>query len=258
MEILKQKGIQQQELLEHLTVERLQHVTINGEIIGDTNIAGICGNSCIYKGSGENNIIQYSYNTGTIQALLNSNSGNISGICGFSEGHTNVEKCYNKGNIINGNASIGGIVGRNLSRKYINGQISIQETAKSQVSYTCNIGSVNSNGVNIGGICGNNSQYCSVKDNYILRGLEVKKGSTNAIKLIGESNDYLGKIIGSAYSTSNNYIERNAEITNNTIAENGTEDITDTVYYIVNGYNEGESEYWAKDDVTHPSLKWEL
>lgn len=153
---------------------------------------------------------------------------------------------------------LGGTVGVNLSRQYINGQRSVQEIAKSQINYTCNIETVNSRGKRIGGICGENNQYCSAKDNYILSGLEVKKGSTNATKLIGESADYLGKIIGRTYSTSNNYIERNGEITNTIAIEDGTEDITDTVYYIVNGYNEGESEYWAKDDVTHPSLKWEL
>ena len=222
------------------------------------NVGGICGNSCIYSytGSEPQNIIQYSYNTGTITSRFV-----VGGIAGYPSGFTNIEKCYNKGSISESNddnIGYGGIAGILNANIYINGKPNAQQKAISQMSYSCNIGPVSSNGTQIGGICGNNAQYCIVKDNYILQGLAIQKGSTIATRDIGTSSAYLGKYVGRAYSTSTNYISGNGEITNTITTENGKEDITDTVYYIVNGCNEGESEYWAKDDVTQPSLKWEL
>lgn len=231
----------------------------SGTIIGKQIIGGIIGNSWHSISSNENSIIQYSYNTGNIQSLGDSSGTRIGGICGYSEGYTNVEKCYNRGEIIGNNVSvIGGIVGNNRSRKYdINSIPTEVLVAKSQINYTCNIGSINSNGVRIGGICGNNEQYATVKNNYILQGLEIKKGSTKATSTIGASSSYLGKYVGYAYSSDSNYISGNGEITNTITTENEIEDITNTVYYIINGMNADESEYWAKDDVTQPSLKWE-
>lgn len=163
---------------------------------------------------------------------------------GRASEYTMIEKCYNKGEVIEGRYC-GGIVG-----------ISKIEQKKSEVNTSCNIGIVNSSKTCVGGICGFNEQYNIVKDNYILQGLEIKRGETQATREIGTSSSYLGKYVGQAYSTSTSYISGNGEITNEVNAENG--DITDTVYYIVNGMNEGESEYWAKDDVTEPSLKWEI
>lgn len=225
----------------------------NANISGDYNVAGICGVAGIYEGMNENNIIQYSYNTGKIKGETQN-----SGICGNLVGYARIENCYNKGEILGAN-NCGGIAGRSQARRYINNQeVTNQEVAKSQIRYTCNIGKVNASGTRIGGICGYNQQYCIIEDSHILKGLEIKKELINASNNIGVSSDYLGKIVGHAYSESTSYINGNGEITNETNIENGVEDITDTVYYIVNGYDEGESQYWSKDDATQPKLKWEL
>lgn len=222
-------------------------------ISGDYNVAGICGVAGIYEGMNENNIIQYSYNTGKIKGETQN-----SGICGNLVGYARIENCYNKGEILGAN-NCGGIAGRSQARRYINNQeVTNQEVAKSQIRYTCNIGKVNASGTRIGGICGYNQQYCIIEDSHILKGLEIKKELINASNNIGVSSNYLGKIVGHAYSENTSYINGNGEITNETNIENGVEDITDTVYYIVNGYDEGESQYWSKDDATQPKLKWEL
>lgn len=90
------------------------------------------------------------------------------------------------------------------------------------------------------------------KNNSILKGIEIKTGTVSASKDIGASSNYIGKYVGNADSSDTNYISGNIEITN------GVEDITDTVYYIVNGMSDAESEYWSKNNLAEPTLKWEV
>ena len=93
---------------------------------------------------------------------------------------------------------------------------------------------------------GRNFQYCIVKNNYIGSTVTVKYYSTTASNNIGYSSNYLGKIIGNAYSTSTTYVDGNGILTE-----------MPTVYYVVNTLNSGESEYWSNSNLNEPKLKWE-
>lgn len=177
------------------------------------------------------------------------------GIVGYIEGYSIVEKCYNKGNVKGEKNRNGGIAGGSIARKYASNGISswvIDEKAKNEINYTCNIENVNSSGAEIGGICGFNGKYCLVKNNAILKGIEIKSGTVSASNDVGESsNNYIGKYVGLTQSSGKDFIDGNARISND------TEDVTDTVYYIVNGKNDAESKYWSKGNPTEPKLKWE-
>ncbi len=225
-----------------------------GNIVGNACVGGICGDSWRYTQEDDEKKIEikYSYNTGRIKS-----TGNFAGgICGLAEGYTKIEKCYNKGKVISNNEACGGISGKLSPNRYVNKIPTHAESAKVQIIYSCNIGNVESSGKRIGGICGHNGQYCIVKNNYILTGIEIKIGTTTATKSIGEANQYIGRYVGATYDNSKTYIDGNEEITNAVNTETG--DITNTVYYIVNGMSSNDSEYWDKLSPTEPKLKWEL
>jgi len=156
----------------------------------------------------------------------------------------NVEYCYNLGSVTStgGGKCTGGIVGENHA---YDGSALLSERASS-VEKSYNVANVTSNGTGIGGIVGYNRQYCYVKNCYQSKEYSVKKGSTSATENVGSSSDYLGKIIGYAYSTSTTYVTGNGILTT-----------MPTVYNVVNGLSDADSQYWSKSDLNAPKLLWE-
>ena len=59
------------------------------------------------------------------------------------------------------------------------------------------------------------------------------------------SNGYLGKAVGYSYNASMPYCGSFPDIT------------TETSYYVVNGLNSGNSQYWSNTSQNQPRLLWE-
>ena len=127
-------------------------------VCGDSYIGGICGRS---QG---NSIIENCYNEGSVYGA----DGSIGGICG--DNYSTIESCYNIG-IIEGNSSVGGIVGVSsglgntigIKDCYNRGNV-IGDTKKiggigGYISYSlvenCYSQATVSGNTNVGGICGN-------------------------------------------------------------------------------------------------------
>ena len=125
-----------------------------------------------------------------------------------------------------------------------NGTEHIQEN-KSTVSYCYDSGNVTSKNAYTGGIVGRPSVYCEVKNCYIYSDAKIQYNGTDATDNIGSAeNNYLGKILG---NLPNNVTEENNDVL----------DEMPTVYYVVNGLSDGESEYWSNSNLDQPKLLWE-
>ena len=203
------------------------------------------------------------YNSGNVTASEKNGSYNVVGVGGVV-GHVArkglVKHSYNTGTISSTSTGVytGGVAGSNEAW---NGSAQVLENA-STIQYSYNSGNVNSKGTKIGGLTGWNANYCYIKDSYSSSSAVIKYNSTSASSNIGSSSSYLGKIIGYAASTSSTYISNY----NTLAAEN-----MPSVYNVVNGLNDGESQIWAKDELKegstteykynnngNPILKWEI
>lgn len=165
------------------------------------------------------------------------------GIAGRTRAYGLVSYCYNLGNVEHKGAKvgIGGISGGNHA---YDGTTNVEER-KSIISNCYNKADVISETERIGGISAENTPYCEVKNCYIYSGAKIQYNGTDAADNIGSlENNYLGKIIG---KNSTGSIEEN----------NGILDEMPTVYYVVNGLNDGKSEYWSNANPDQPKLLWE-
>ena len=141
--------------------------------IAQNYYGGICGNT-----NGNNNIIEKCFNSGEINS--DTNSSNIGGIVGgiFSSSiRTQVNECYNKGNITGYNG-VSGICGLN----------------QGEISNCYNTGNISGNHI-IGGIIGNN-QY-SLSNCY---NIGIINGNSNEGSIAGQN--HLGTI-NNCYSLEN-------------------------------------------------------
>ena len=166
------------------------------------------------------------------------------GIAGRLRAYGVVSYCYNLGDIENKGTKligVGGIVGENCA---YNGSAQVEER-KSIISHCYNKSNIVSVAERIGGIAGFNADYCEIKDCYVYSNSKIKYNTVEATDNIGNTkNNHLGKIIG--------YNIENAIESNNGILDN-----MPTVYKVVNGLKDGNSEIWSNSDLNAPKLKWE-
>lgn len=195
-------------------------------------------------GIGDNVKIYNSYNIGEIknnEEITSDNRESINGgIVGFAQNCSEIKYCYNLGsiNIIKTTSSQGGIAGR------LRSALSSNEYEKASSIQNCyNSNNVTSQGEVVGGICGLNYKYCSVKYCYVSAGIKVKDTTTKINSTEG--------IIG----------QDNGISSDNEVLQN-----MPTVYEVVNantnGINNGDSQYWSKTeysnaDLQTPKLIWE-
>ena len=210
-----------------------------GNIEAGYYVGGIIGNGNDYAK------IYNCYNKGSVQANSTNGSSNVGGIAGRLRAYGLITYSYNLGSVINNNSGIrsGGIVGQTAA---YDGTTDTNARA-STVSYSYNSADVTSIGQYIGGICGQNGIYCFVKNSYISDTVNVKYNKTSATTNIGSSSNYVGKIIGKAYSNTSTYI--------NAV---GILSTMPTVYKVVNGLNDGTSQYWSNERLNEPKLLWEI
>lgn len=261
-------------------IGRSTNVLINsaynkGEIKGEVPRFYIGGISGYYTAPSSNvALISNSYNTGTVTG-----SYFVGGIVGDGDERASINNCYNTGKIIgqggdNNRVSIflGGISSRlraygeirycynlgtitNNSQNIFVGGITGQVAAfngvgevfecSSKVEYSYNSGNVESKGAEVGGICGENTICSYIRNSYIANTTTVKYNGTSATANIGSASSYLGKIIGYNVAGSSN------------VTSVGVLSSMPTVYQVVNGLNEGESQYWSKSNENEPQLLWE-
>jgi len=168
------------------------------------------------------------------------------GITGGMAANGEISNCYNLGEVICTGPTtaywVGGIAGTNFSH---DGSGYVEERA-SIISNCYNNANVSSSGTRVGGITGVNKDYCSVKKCYIGSEVVVKYGTTQAEELIGTANNYVGQIIGETASTDTTYVDDIGVLT-----------AMPTVYHVVNGMSDGDSQYWSKTNVNQPKLLWE-
>ena len=221
---------------------------INGKV---ETISGKVGVICGYleKYKGENgSIIRNCINNATIISCYNigeiNNNGsagtNIGGIVGTSNNITTIEYCYNLGNILNNTTGtkVGGIVGNcNTENKY-------------NVIQNCyNKGNITSYGIMLGGIIGYNSQYVRILNCHISNSTQVKYKTTLIANEWGNSNNnYLGKLIGSAYTNEEFYINNVTDIKDENMP---------TVYEVMNKFNNEKSDNWSDNNLNQPNLLWQ-
>ena len=122
-----------------------------GSIIGtgnNVNGVGVVGGVC-----GENSgTVTNCYNTGGVEG-----TSEIGGVCGTnSESNSIVANCYNIGTVT-GTYSVGGVCGLNGSPG---------ATWSSTITNCYNAGSVTGTTYGVGGVCGENREYCSVSNCY--------------------------------------------------------------------------------------------
>lgn len=177
----------------------------------------------------------------------------LGGIAGRLRSYGLISYSYNLGNISNKGLYTGGICGYN----HANGGTQNNEPSRASTIVHCYNRSNTISGVSrTGGIAGANFQYCYLKECYISNDTQVKYNTTIATNNIGSSSQYLGNIVGYAYTNNNTYINNIGKLSN-----------MPTVYEVVNGseqtgLNNGESNYWSNTAWTNenfktPKLKWE-
>lgn len=229
----------------------------NSKIICTYNKGNITGNSHTAGGIvGQivNGELAYSYNTGNVQ-------GNyiVGGVAGETY-NSKANNCYNKGTIKNNGGYVsyvhlGGVIGsisRGCTTEFLYNLGIVENNGggnrtggitgictnyggnPSRMTHCYNSERVISNNSVYGGICGLLDNKCTINDSYNLVGVSIggiKTELNNTTGLIGSS---LGSInrIG--------------------ILEN-----MPTVYNVVNGLDDGDSQYWQKNDLNLPKLKWE-
>jgi len=159
-----------------------------------------------------------------------------------------VTYCYNTGEVTNQAIPI---VGEAIPIGGICAVSTYQEgtTNGSRIQYCYNQANVISKAGCVGGICGDSFQYCYVRDCQMSPNAIIQKvGNSNTTTGLGnESNAWVGRMIG-----------RNFEKAGGTyIGDNSLEDITKTVYEVVNGLKSGQSQYWSQSNLNAPKLLWE-
>lgn len=212
-----------------------------GNVKGGNYVGGIVGNGNDYA------IIYNCYNKGKIQGssiVENANTIYMGGISGRLRAYGLITYSYNIGNIENTNSgkAVGGITG---SISAYDGSNNVSSRA-SVVSYSYNSGNITSKGITIGGICGMNGEHCTIKNCYVSNKSNIKYNTISATANVGSANNYVGKIIGNAYSTKTTYVNNTDILTN-----------MPTVYKVVNKLNDNESDYWSNINLNEPKLLWE-
>ena len=220
----------------HIHNTEVKYTYNTGYIKGGCYIGGVIGIGA------DITRIYYSYNIGKVETTDNSNDF-IGGITSRLRNKGVISYCYNTGEIVsNVKQYTGGIVGDSAS---FNGTASLEEL-QSVVEYSYNKGNVTTTGIKVGGIVGFNNGYSAVNNCYILETTQVMKGTTQASNNVGTATDYIGKIIGQ--HSSNATYQNIGTLTASNMP---------TVYKVVNGLKDGNSEIWSNSDANAPKLKWE-
>lgn len=116
---------------------------------------------------------------------------------------------------------------------------------ESLIEFCCNISNVNGEDKSIGGICGRDSEVTVIRNCYLSSFSEIKYNGSVVTNDIGnEKNNYVGKFIGISLKTSITDFENVGVLTN-------------TLYYVVNGNSNENSQYWSNSNVNEPNLLWE-
>lgn len=110
------------------------------------------------------------------------------------------------------------------------------------IEFCCNAGNIDGNNRYIGGICGHIDNRTIIRDCYFSSLAEIKYNDNLIVNDIGNNtNNHVGRLIG---------------LTNITDFENcGI--LNDTIYYVVNGNSNEESQYWLSSNLDEPKLLWE-
>ena len=163
--------------------------------LNSTNVGGIIGTMA------SNCVIKNCYNTGNLEANLNTGVA-VGGIVGtIAPGQTSLENCYNTGNI-NANSNVGGIAGlissgqTSLKNCYNIGNIKAETTnaggivgiADASIVINCyNTGNITGTGANIGGIVGLQRENSKVKNTYSIGNITGNTGGgIVGVQLSGE------------------------------------------------------------------------
>jgi len=170
---------------------------------------------------------------------------------GISLDKASVTYCYNGGNVENKGTGTctAGIVARNTvgagsEEVGVAGQGSI-------VQYCYNSGNITSNGTFVGGLCGQNRKYCTMKNLYESNTAIIKSKGTTTANNIGKTPNYAGKLVGGdVYYNENNKIDA-------TYVKDNYVEALPNIYYVVNRCNAGNSMHWSNSNVNEPTLLWE-
>ena len=163
--------------------------------LNSTNVGGIIGSIA------SNCVIKNCYNTGNLEANLNTGVA-VGGIVGtIAPGQTSLENCYNTGNI-NANSNVGGIAGlissgqTSLKNCYNIGNIKAETTnaggivgiADASIVINCyNTGNITGTSSNIGGIVGLQRENSKVKNTYSIGNITGNTGGgIVGVQLSGE------------------------------------------------------------------------
>lgn len=226
----------------------------NNDITGDCVIGGISGRGYIRA------TISNCYNKGIITANNSTSHETVAagGIVAGLRDNGIIKYCYNLGTVIcniiysspnnQKTDQSGGICGVSIIRNSDNEQADLKKA--NRIQYCYNNANVLSKSAIVGGISGMSDKYCYLRNckvsNSILvqgyRGVSASGGLGNA------DNYWIGKMAGRSLETpgSTYFGDNSLEITQ-----------TETVYYVVNSLNSGNSAYWSNSNVNEPKLKWE-
>ncbi len=266
-EIYINNNKQKQGLFANVSRGKIENLTVEGKISAGQFLGGICANinngilqRCINKIEiiGKATVSEYNgvvggivgnaYNTQLLKCINNANmtvyacSG---GIVGFATA-SNIENCYNTGNIIgtgqyiNGEIDIGGIAG-SIMGNTINNCYNIGNI-KTNTSYTV-----------IGGIIGYYSYSSTTTMNRCINTGTISRAGTNATELYSGSG-YSGTIIGRKYSGTANSIE---SITPQSFKAYTQEQLNTKLSNAYTKDIQNDDGTWKYND-GYPILKWQL
>lgn len=252
------------------------YVTGNINVIGNywTQVGGICGNM---EQLAEEGNIENCYNLTNINVINNQKESGTADIgCGgiLGQGKANINKCYNKGNIIcdgkNNTVVVGGICGTldaglikncyntgKVQGKNDNEQISIyvggiSGALNSNLSYCYNIGEVigNSKSLRIGGITANQFTNTTVENVFNLGVLTIQASSLFAGGITGMTDGKSNININYAYNIGLIKVDDINAKSIGSITSSKAQITFDNCYYLTGTYDVGVGKSETTQGVT--------
>ena len=202
----------------------VKNLTVEGEVTGDSNVAGIvgysdggtidnCRNAVTVQGSSSFGGIVGKCQGGTIKNCRNTGTihggGSTGGIVGTCQNNCTIENCHNTADITSSGTNVGGVVGvgnditvincsnsRAVSGKGIIGGVAGQISSSGAIRNSYNTGVVTGTGEsNTGGVVGINGSNCTTENCY-------NTGAVNGNGFTGGVVGYSSGTVKNCYNTS--------------------------------------------------------